>query len=270
MRSHLYALAGAFAVATVAAAAPPDPSTILTRMKAATEPPQASLRRMTLTVTATDGTSAPVVLGQARGGAADSRRILTVVLAPPELKGTAYLTQEQAAGPNDKVWAWLPAIGRVRTLVAPEAFAAFLNSDFTYSDLGFVSLRSRTTLLEEGTVGGTKTYRIDTVPKDAWYYSHYETTVAADSFMPIECKFFDPANALWKVMRWEGTAAMNDVPTALKITIDDVQSKSKSTITVTDLRYGVAVPDELLQPTGLPKAAGSPLWTSLNAPVSKQ
>lgn len=269
MRTRLCGLAAVFAVAAAAAAAPPDATTIMTKMKAAIEPPQASLRRLTLTVTGLDGTSSAVVLGQARGAAAESRRILTVVLAPPELKGIAYLTQEQPAGPGDAQSAWIPAIGRVRTLVSSEAFSAFLNSDFTYSDLGFASLRPRYTLLEEGVLNGTKVYRIDAVPKDNWYYSHYETTVAADSFIPIECKFFDPAGALWKVERWEGTATVNGVPTVLKVTIDDVQAKSKSTIAATDLQYGVAVPDALLQPSGLPKAASSPLWTALDAPVGK-
>src|SRR5262245_3639727 len=140
MRTPWYGLVAALAVATAAAAAPPDAKTIMTRMKAAIEPPQASLRRMTLTVTGMDGTSSKVGLGQARGGGTAAGKTLTVVLAPPELLGMAYLVQEQAAGPADTRWVWLPAIGRVRTLVSPEAFTAFLNSDFTYADLDFVSL----------------------------------------------------------------------------------------------------------------------------------
>jgi hypothetical protein len=51
--------------------------------------------------------------------------------------------------------------------------------------------------------------------------------------------------------------------------MDDVQAKSVSTIAVTDLQYGATVPDALLEPDGLPLAATSPIWTSLNAPVGR-
>jgi hypothetical protein len=249
-------------------AAPPDAKTLAGRMKRALEPDAPSLRKVTLTVSQ-EGTTSQVTLGQARAKVAGGPRILTVVLAPADLRGTAYLVKEEPAGPNDRLWIYLPAIGRVRTVVSPEAFSAFLNSDFTYADLGFVNLRARYSVVGEATVDGTHAYRLESVPSQQWYYSRIVTAVAADSALPVERKFYDPASQLWKVEKFHEVATIDGVPTVLDVEMDDVQAKSRSELVVTDLEYGGQVPDALLDPAGLPHAAASPVWTALNAPVRK-
>jgi outer membrane lipoprotein-sorting protein len=253
-------------LAATGAASPPDVATIVGRMKQALEPPKSSVRKMTLTV-AQGGSSSQVQLGQVRGKAADGNRILNVVLAPGDLRGTAYIVQEAPATVDNKQWAYVPAIGRVRTLVSPEAFSAFLNSDFTFADLGFTPVRSTYKLLGENTAKGAHTYRIEETPAQKWYYTRIVTTLSADSFLPIERQFFDPANQLWKVERFEGVSTIQGVPTVINTSMEDVQAKSRSTIAVTDLQYDAQVPPALLDPAALPDAAKSPVLTSLSAPV---
>jgi hypothetical protein len=254
--------------ATSALAQTPDVQALVRGMKQALEPAKPSLRRMTLTV-AQEGTTSTVTLGQARGTVGGASRILTVVLAPADLRGTAYLVQEQAASPSDQLWVYVPAIGRVRTVVGPEAFSAFLNSDFTYSDLGFTALRWTYTAKDGDAVNGAKTYRVEGVPQQQYYYARVSSLIAGDGFMPIQRDFFDPANQPWKVERFEKVNAVNGVPTPLLVSMDDTQSKSRTTLTITDLSYDAQVPEALLQPEGLPKAVGSPVWSALKAPVGK-
>jgi len=263
---------GTVAVLLVAAgsamAAPPDVAAIVSQMKQALEPAQSSLRKTTLAVTQ-EGETSTVSLGEARGKLKDANHVLIVVLAPADLRGTAFLVREKPAGPNDTTWVYTPYVRRVRTLVSPEAYSA-LNSDFTYADLAFVNTRPALSLQAEDTSGGgAQAFRVRAVPKETWYYSRIETTVAADSHLPIERQYFDPAGALWKVERWEGLSTINGVPTALKVSMDDTQAKSRSTLTVTDLRYGADVPEALFQPANLPTAINSPVWSALKAPVGK-
>jgi hypothetical protein len=125
-------------VAGKPAAASPDAATVASQMKRALEPAQSSLRKVTLAVSQ-DGETREVSLGEARGKVGNDGHVLIVVLAPVDLRGTAFLVKEEAAGPNDTTWMYIPAVRRVRTLVSPEAYSAFLNSDFTYSDLAFVN-----------------------------------------------------------------------------------------------------------------------------------
>src|SRR2546427_12125610 len=87
------------------------------------------------------------------------RRTLNVVLAPESLRGAAFLVQDDGAA-SDVQWLYIPAIGRVRRLVSPEAYSAFLNSDFTYADLGFVDTGARYRLLGTKTYDGTRTLEI--------------------------------------------------------------------------------------------------------------
>jgi uncharacterized protein len=262
-------LAAVTLLATTAAwADPPDVQTLVRGMQQALEPPRPSLRKITLTV-AQGGTTNQVTLGQARGKADGGNRILTVVLAPADLRGTAYLVQEQPESDADRLWVFLPAIGRVREVVGPEGFSAFLNSDFTYADLGFTALRFHYESKGETTANGVKAYRLEAVPKQNWYYAKVVSLIAADTLMPIERDFFDPANQPWKVERFEKLTTINGVPTPLTIAMDDTQAKSKSTLDVTSLQYDAQIPAALLQPQGLPQAVSSPLWASLTAPVGK-
>ncbi len=259
----------ALAITTKAMAAAPDADTVAKQMKQALEPAQSSLRKVTLAVSQ-DGETREVMLGEARGRAGAESHILVVVLAPQDLRGTAFLVKEEPAGMNDTTWMYIPAVRRVRKLVSPEAYSAFLNSDFTYSDLGFVNTRPSVSMQSEETrSGAARAYLLRAVPKESWYYSKIETTVAADSYLPIERHYFDPAGALWKVERWDGVAVINGVPTALRATIDDVQYKSQSSLKVTDLQYGAQVPETLFQPDNLPEAVSSPVWSKLAAPVGR-
>jgi len=248
--------------------AAPDAATIVEQMKQALEPPRSSLRKVALTVRQGKET-VTVHLGVALSSGGDGGRLLAVVLAPAELQGTAFLIKEERARPSDTTWMYVPTIRRVRSLVSPEAYSAFLNSDFAFSDLGFTSTRSAVTLEGEDTRAGVHVYRLSAVPAQNWYYSKVETTVAVDTHLPIERRYFDPAGGLWKVERWEHVVAINGIPTALSVTMEDVQAKSSSTIAVTDLAYDATVPPALLEPGNMPSAATSPVWGALQAPVGQ-
>ena len=258
----------AMLTATTVVAETPEVQELVRGMKQALEPARPSLRKLTLTV-AQEGTTSTVTLGQARGTVGGGNRILNVVLAPADLRGTAYLVQEQPASPSDQLFVYVPAIGRVRTVVGPEAFSAFLNSDFTYSDLGFIAVRWQYGLKGEDTTNGVKAYRLEGIPQQNWYYARVVSLVAATGFMPIKRDFFDAANQPWKVERFEKVATIGGVPTPVTISMDDTQSKSRTTLSVTDLKYDAEVPEALLQPRGMPQAVKSPVWNAIDAPVGK-
>jgi outer membrane lipoprotein-sorting protein len=245
-----------------ARAAPPDVHVLVREMKTALEPPRPSVRKLTFRVSNESGEASQVMVGQARGTVESHRRILNLVLAPESLRGMAYLVQDGDTA-RDVQWLYLPVIGRVRTVVSPEAYSAFLNSDFTYADLGFVSTGARYKFLDTETHDGTRAFKIEGVPKQTWYYGRTVTWIDADSRFPIERQIYDAANQLWKVERWEQRSVVDGVPTALRVSMEDVQSKVRTDIDVSAVRYDVALPEGLLEPAQLPKAAASPLWNQL-------
>jgi hypothetical protein len=260
MRIAASFLLAAIAVAP-ALAAPPDTATIVSKMRGALEPDRASVRKLTMTVTGPGGDASQITLGAARKRVGAAPRVVMVVLAPEGLRGTSLLVEE--ASDQNVLWLYVPAIGRVRKLVSPEAYTTFLNSDFTFADLGFVGMGAKYELAGEEKRQGADTYKLEAVPRETWYYARFLTWVAKDTFFPVERDFNDVANNLWKVQRWSNVSTINGVPTALRLSMENVQTQTKSEIVSDAVRYDVDVPDALVDPGQLSTAPASAVWGSL-------
>jgi outer membrane lipoprotein-sorting protein len=249
------------AIAVPAAAEAPDVNTIVTRMKQALEPPRAVAAQLKFTV-GEDQQKTTVTLGMARAKHGTANRLLLVGLEPQDLRGTAYLIEDGSPDTAPQ-WVYLPFIRRVRKVVTQEAFRAFLNSDFTYSDLGFVDLQAAYTLLGTETVNGGQAYRIESVPKRQWYYGKIVTLVDGKTFLPIDREYYDLNGLLWKKEHWNHITVIDGIPTPAQISMRDVQANTTSSISFSELRYDANVPTSLIEPSALPQAADSPLWTTL-------
>jgi hypothetical protein len=260
MRAVLAASVAWVALAAVRADAA-DLQRLLGDMRAALEPPAPTVRALTLQVSGESGAASEVRLGEARGSMGKAQRALFVVLAPAGLRGIAYLVQHGGPGP-DVQWLYIPSIRRVRELVSQEAYTAFLNSDFTYADLGFVDVAARSRLLAAKSVDGAPALAIESVPTHPWYYGRTVTWLAPDSHLPLRRDIYDTANRLWKVERWE-TADVDGKPRLHRMSMQDVQMQTRSDIEVTAVRSDLPIPPELLDPAHLPVAIDSPLWKQL-------
>ena len=260
MRIAASLLLAAIAVAP-ALAAPPDAATVVSKMRAALEPERTSVRKLTMTVTGPGGDASQITVGAARKKVGPAPRLVMVVLAPEGLRGTTFLVEEATA--ENVLWLYVPAIGRTRKLVSPEAYTTFLNSDFTFADLGFVGMGAKYQLAGEDKRQGVDTYKLEGVPRETWYYLRFTTWVAKDTFFPVERNFYDVSNNLWKVERWSNVSAINGLPTALRLSMENVQTQNKSEIVADAVRYDVEVSDALVDPAQLSKAADSSVWGTL-------
>jgi outer membrane lipoprotein-sorting protein len=242
--------------ALVRAAEPPalDAATIIARMRAALDPAPSSTRIWRITLSAPPGVIPRVVeAAQARGKIGSDARVLTVVSSPPQLRGTAFMLDK-----DDQVrWIYAPAIERVRQLTPVLQGEAFLHSDFSYGDLGFVSTGASYTLIGKGTRLGTPVYQIEEVPSAPWYYSRIWTWVDADTWLPLRREFYAPGGTLWKIETFDDVQRIDGYPTPLRIHMEDVLGKSSTEIRVSDVRYGAVIPDGLFDPSELPRALAS-------------
>ena len=281
------ALVSILATAAPVIARPPDAATIAQRMKAALEPERPSTRTVVLAMSSTDGSATQPTarqneirdeLGQgkrspdssttewtarqARKKLPDGNRILTVILAPDDVKGVAFLIWERKDGPDEQ-WLYLPAVRRVRKLVPVSAYESFLGTDFTFADLGFVNLRDRKfSLLGEETFAGVPAYKVQEIMAGpVFYYSRIVTWVAKDSMLPLRRDYYDAANQLWKTELYQDVAVIDGTPTVLRIRMEDKISDTSTELRVSKVRYDAAIPDELFDPQKLPQASKHPLWT---------
>lgn len=242
------------------AADAPTPQSLLQQMKAWLEPAAPSTRRLIVDVRSTPGGSVQWQAGQARGAVGDSRFVLTVLLAPADVRGVALLIREEPGKPNSQ-WIYLPELRRVRRMLPADEFESFLNTEFTISDMGFVNVADRAaTVLGSEAVNGRDAFKLQEVPRDQRTFKRLVTWLAKDTGQPLKREYYDVADRLWKVESFEDVATIHDVPTAQRVRIEDVQANFGSEYRVKDLAYGLPVPRELFDWQQLPTAADHPAW----------
>jgi hypothetical protein len=245
---------------SAAAAEPPKPEALLRQMKAWLEPAVPSTRKLIVSVRSAPGDAVEWKAGQARGRVGDSSFALTVLLEPADLRGTALLIQEQQGKPNSQ-WLYLPYLRRVRRVLPVDEFESFLNTEFTISDMGFVSLQNRKlALLGSDAAAGRDAYKVEEAPEDQRTFRRIVTWLATGDGQPLKREYYDVANRLWKVESFEDVAAIHDLPTAQRVRIEDVQAGYGSEYRVKDLAYGLPIPQELFDWQQLPRAAEHPVW----------
>ena len=86
---------------------------IVQHMKQGLEGPSSAVRLMTLKVISGGNTVAQWKMAQANGTANGAHWMLTVVLAPPEAKGIAFLDKDQPGATSAVNYAYLPVTKRV-------------------------------------------------------------------------------------------------------------------------------------------------------------
>lgn len=247
-------------VRAVAAADPPDVATLIGRIKTAMEPAKSSLRQIDLAISGEDGGTTQWSLAQARKVIDGQGRILNVLLAPASSRGIASLMVD---GEPAETLVWVPSIRRVRTLFPRDGYEAFLGSDFTYFDVGFVRRQDKYSYLGEEQRNGRAAWRVQQVPASSWFYSQIVSWIDQEHLLPIERDFFSPAGDLWKVQTFENVVVIDGQPAALRVVMDDRQTGGKSVMMVSNLRFGVELPDSIFERRGLARAAEAPVWKGL-------
>ena len=240
---------------------------IVKRMKEVIEPRAPSLHRIVMTVKSPSAyrkgsETAEKVAGMAVKDFPDGKRMLIVMLAPEDVRGMAFLTQEREDRP-DVMWTYVPAIRRVREVKAIGQYENFLGTDFTYADLGFVELHDYYHLLGEEERNGVRTYEIEEqVPQEWMYYSKVITWVAADTMLPTERDYYDPAGDLLKTEAFQAVSVVEGVPTALRILMKEVQQDTSTELSIRAVDYDKALPDRLFDPARLPLVLNEDIWKS--------
>jgi hypothetical protein len=249
---------------TPAIAESPNVTTIVKQMKEVFEPSRPSTRKVLVSSTLKieniqKNERIEFVAGQARKTFLNGKRTLWVMLEPERIRGNTYLFWERERQPNVML-AYFPFMRRVREFLPVEVYDRFLDTNFTYSDLGFVRLHEHYKLLGEERLGGVRAYKVEErLPRERLYYSHIYIWVAVDSFLPLQRNYYDTEGRLWKTELFREVVTINNVPTPLLIQMKDRDGYSTD-LKVTEVQYDVNIPDELFNANLLPKAVESPLW----------
>ena len=241
--------------------ADPSADDVVRQMKSALEPPKPSVRTMTMTFD-DQGTKTTFGLVQARKKLSDGDRSLTVLLEPDDARGIAYLVSHPGTG-EPVEWLYVPYVQRTRKLVPAENYQSFLDTDFTYADIGLLPTDGKNTLLGTETVDGKKAYKIESIPGSTvkqWYYARTITWIDAETLLPMRREYYSPGGDVFKTATYGSVTRIDGIPTPLQITITTRATNTSTTLQVTSVTYDANVPDTLFAPEGLRKIADADYW----------
>ncbi len=247
-----------------AEASPPDVMTIVRGMQEVLEPPRPIVRKMEISVSGESRLDTRWVARRVSKTFPEGRRTLLVLLDPRDVRGTALLIEERK-GKADVRMVYLPVVRRIREILPVTAYEPFMNTDFTYADLGFLDYGGSYRLLGEEDRAGGKAYKVEFIPKNNWYYSRLIIWVSKDTKLPLERDYYDVSGRLWKQETFEQVAVVDGIPTPFRIVMKDVQNDIQSVFAVSEVRYDVDIPKGLFNPANLSKASESPFWEELES-----
>lgn len=137
-----------------------------------------------------------------QGNGLDNQR-LTRFQAPADVSGTSILLVEHAAAEDD-MWIYLPALKKVRRLVASNKKDSFAGTDFSYGDvIGYAVEAWKHQLVGEESAGSEPCYVIESTPatdgvRDSTGYSRRKSWISKARFTTVKFEAWDAEGQLLK------------------------------------------------------------------------
>ena len=190
----------------------------------------------------------------------DQKRLVRF-LTPADVKGTATLLVEHSDG-DDDIWIYLPALHKVRRLVANNKKDSFVGTDFSYGDVIGHKVEDWThTLVGTEQIDGVETYVVESVPRtekvrDDSGYGKRRTWIRHDNFVAVKGTYWDLAGAVVKELT--ATDVREIEPThhkwqAFTLTMRNTQSGHSTEIVWSKLAVGVGLDDDVFTERTLEK-----------------
>lgn len=129
--------------------------------------------------------------------------LLIRFLYPPDIRGSGFLQLERSDG-DDNLWIYLPALKKVRRLVAANRKDSFFGSDFSYGDILPPKVNLfRHRFLRTETVDGFECSVIESVPKEDELaeeigYARKIAWIRSDNNLEARVEYYDSENRLYK------------------------------------------------------------------------
>ncbi len=190
----------------------------------------------------------------------DQKRLVRFV-SPADVKGTATLLVEHADG-DDDIWIYLPALRKVRRLVASNKKDSFVGTDFSYGDVIGHKVEDWThTLVTTEQMDGIETYVVESVPRtekvrDDSGYGKRRTWIRGDNFVAVKGTYWDLAGAVVKELTALDVREIDPAHhkwQAFTLTMRNTQSGHSTEIVWSKLDVGVGLDDDVFTERTLEK-----------------
>ena len=191
-------------------------------------------------------------------GSTDNRRVV-VFDAPADIRGTKTLLVEHSGG-DDDIWIYLPAMKKVRRLVADNKKDSFVGTDFSYGDvIGYRVDDWNHTLLRDEAFSGFDCEVVESIPKSSQVaavsgYSKRVSWIDRRSYVAVKTEIYDSQGALLKRLTQEDVREIdprNHKWQAMRLAAENIQTGHRTVIELKNFKANVGVSDAEFTPAFL-------------------
>jgi len=193
-----------------------------------------------------------------RLGSPGDSKTRVVFTDPAEIRGVTLLSYNHK-GDTDRQWLYIPATQRTRSVTPRELSEKFAGTDFTYEDVEERVLDNYTyrLLSDNETIDGHKTYKIEARSADATrsQYSYVYYWVAQDVPVILHAEMYDKAGKLVRELHASGLKKASGISGARHVEMRSVEDKTRTILTIDEVRFNQHLDDKMFTPEGLGSAA---------------
>jgi len=172
-------------------------------------------------------------------------KFFTRITSPAKDAGVSSLKIEK------NMWNYLPNIERTIKIPPSLMSQPWLGSDFTNDDLvreNSLELDFTHNLLGEEVINGTKSYKVELIPKQdaAVVWGKIIYYVDVKDFLPVKEEFYDEDGKLIRLMIFSDVKKMHDRLIPAKMEMIPINKEGNKTILIyKDIQFNVKISDEI-------------------------
>ena len=186
-----------------------------------------------LTTTSKDGKIKEQVLTSAAKKVNGRDSSIARFSLPIAVAGVAVLTVAGEANEPDDISIFLPKLKRVRKVAKSDRGKAFMDTDFSYADLGGTAADDdKVVKLPDAKTEGRDCYTLKGAPNEDSPYGEVTLWVDKESYVPMRVEYQDKEGKPFKVYRTLKLKKFKDRVLAAESQMENLQSGSKTRVEV--------------------------------------
>lgn len=171
---------------------------------------------------------------------------------PADVDKTTFLVHKKP-GKDDDRWLYLPALDLVKRVSSADKRSSFVGSNFFYEDVSGRHVEADEHTLAET----TKTYWVvESKPKDpgSVEFASYKMWIHRESGVVVKVEYKDDKGETYRTYEALAVEQVQGHPTVLKAKMTDLRTKGSTTVTYSDVKYDIGLPEDVFTERYLRKA----------------
>jgi len=161
---------------------------------------------------------------------------------PADVRKMVFMVWKNV-GKDDDRWLYMASLDLVKRIAASDKRTSFVGSDFVYEDVSGRSLEEDEHTLIEHKDGF---YKIKNVPKNPGdvEFTHYDMWINDQTFLPERAEYYK-GDTLYRIATHEAIEEIDGFPTATQSKVENLETGSTTTITFSNIKYNIGIPDDI-------------------------